>query len=223
MKRRFKLLVLILGLCMPGFAQKIFLTGDSHVSAKVYPEEVKAIIEKAKPASKVSYWGKASAGFYTFNENPAYMQHIFDAAPEILIVHLGTNGCYNVPFDREKTISDIDTFYKKIREKLPDCKIVFITPFYNKNRDVTSINGKEKTYGPWKANEKTRYVSDTIIELADELPNTFVIDNNNDAGTVFIDNKSLIKPDNIHLTIKGYELLGRQVAEKLLETDELWQ
>lgn len=207
------LLAISLLLALQAYSQKIFLTGDSHVSAKVYPQEVKNLVEKARPSASVSFWGKGSAGFYTFNENPSYMGHIFNAAPDILIVHLGTNGCYNVPFDKEKTLADLETFYSTIREKLPDCKMVFVTPFYNKNKN-------EK--GAWKVNEKTRYVSDTIIEFLEDKPDTFVIDNNADAGTIFVDRKGLIREDNIHLTVKGYELLGTQVAEKLLEIEDLW-
>lgn len=222
MKKILTTLILAAGLCMPAFSQKIFLTGDSHVSAKVYPQEVKKIIEKAKPGASVSYWGKGGAGFYTFNDNPDYMENIYKANPDILVVHLGTNGCYNVPLDTAKTRNDVETFYNKVRTHLPDCSIVFVTPFYNKNREVLSTSGKTKKYGPWKVNEKTRGVSDIILEFADGKPNTYVIDNNADAGTVFVDTKGLIREDNIHLTVKGYELLGEQVAGKLLEIHDLW-
>ena len=203
-------------------AQKVFITGDSHVSGKVYPREVKRIIEESKPTAQVSFWGKGGAGFYTFNDTPEYMDSIFNAAPDILIVHLGTNGCYNVPLDAEKTLHDIEIFYSAVREKLPVCKIVFVTPFYNKNRDVISTNGDEKIYGPWKVNEKTRGVSDIIVNFTSGKSNTFVIDNNADAGTVFVDGPGLIREDNVHLTAEGYTLLGQQVAQRVLEIPELW-
>ena len=222
MKRRILLTVVALMAAIPLFSQRIFLTGDSHVSGKAYPAEVKKIVEKAKPSATVDYWGKAGAGFYTFNDTPAYMENIYKAKPEILIVHLGTNGCYNKPFDREEYYRDINTFYTNIREQLPDCKIVFVTPFYNKNREILSTTGKQTKYGPWKVNEKTRGVSALIVEYAGEHPDTFVIDNNADAGTVFLDKPGLIREDNIHLTVKGYELLGSQVAEKLLAIEDLW-
>ena len=222
MKRRLLLTAAALLVCIPVFAQKIFLTGDSHVSGKVYPAEVKKIIEKAKPGVTVDFWGKGGAGFYTFNDTPSFMETIYKAAPDVLIVHLGTNGCYNQPFDRDKYQKDIETFYGNVRENLPDCKIVFVTPFYNKNREILSSKGKEKKYGPWKVNEKTRGVSDLIVEFAGNHPDTFVVDNNADAGTVFLDKPGLIRDDHVHLTVKGYELLGRQVADKVLEIKELW-
>lgn len=204
-------------------AQKIFLTGDSHVSARIYPAEVKKIVESERPSASVSSWGKAGAGFYTFNDSPELMEHIFQADPDILIVHLGTNGCYTPPLDPEKYQNDIQTFYDNVRSRLPECKIVFVTPFYNRNRDVLSTSGKQKTYGPWKPNEKTRGVADILIEFVADKADTYVIDNNADAGTVFLDEPGLINADNIHLTPKGYQLLGRQVADRLLDIPDIWQ
>ena len=222
MRKKLMTLALAFALCGPAFSQKIYLTGDSHVSAKVYPQEVKYIIEKAKPSARVSFWGKGGAGFYTFNDTPAYMDSIYNAKPDILIVHLGTNGCYNVPLDAEKTYNDIETFYNNVHTRLPQCKIVFVTPFYNKNREVLSSSGKNKKYGPWKVNEKTRACSDVIVDFVGSHPGTFVVDNNADAGTVFLDKPGLINQDHIHLTAKGYELLGQQVAGKVLEISDLW-
>lgn len=223
MKKRISLLAVVACICMSAYAQKVFMTGDSHVSGKVYPEEVKKIIEKAKPTASFSYWGKGGAGFYTFNDTPSFMETIYKASPDVLVVHLGTNGCYNLPLDTTKYQTDIATFYTNVREKLPECKIVFVTPFYNRNRDVVSTSGKEKKYGPWKINEKTRGVADIIIEFAKDKPNTYVVDNNADAGSVFFEKPGLIRQDNIHLTVQGYELLGEQVAGRLLEIDELWK
>lgn len=219
----FVFMILATALCGSMMGQRIFLTGDSHVSGKVYPRQVKKIIEAAKPSARVKFWGKGGAGFYTFNETPAFMDSIYNASPDILVVHLGTNGCYNVSLDAEKTRKDIETFYTNVRARLPECKIVFVTPFYNKNRDVISDDGTTKSYGPWKVNRKTRQCSDIIVEFANAHPNTYVIDNNADAGTVFLDKKGLIRQDNIHLTAKGYELLGRQVADKLLKNPALWK
>ena len=204
-------------------SQRIFLTGDSHVSGKVYPLALKALVTEAKPSANVSFWGKGGAGFYTFNETPAYMDSISQAQPDILIVHLGTNGCYNVPVDSAKTLSDITIFHRNVRARLPRCRIVYVTPFYNKNREVASAEGEEKVYGPWKVNEKTRKVADIILDFALAQPFTYVIDNNADAGTVFLDREGLIRDDNIHLTREGYELLGRQVADRLLQIPDLWQ
>lgn len=223
MKRRILMMTAAAALAFAASAQKIFLTGDSHVSAGIYPAEVKKIVESERPSASVSSWGKAGAGFYTFNDSPELTDHIFRADPDILIVHLGTNGCYTPPLDPEKYQNDIQTFYDNVRSRLPECKIVFVTPFYNRNRDVLSSSGKQKTYGPWKPNEKTRGVADILIEFVADKADTYVIDNNADAGTVFLDEPGLINADNIHLTPKGYQLLGRQVADRLLDIPDIWQ
>ena len=194
-------------------AQKVFLTGDSHVSAKVYAEKVGEILKKNIPGVEYSFWGKGSAGFYTFNDTKEYMDKIFDAQPEVLVVHLGTNGSYS-KFDKEKFINDMTLFYQNVREKLPDTKIVFVTPFDNKK--------KENQTGKWYVNPNTRNCAETIITVSENLPGTFVIDNNKDAGSIFADSSDLIRQDHIHLTINGYKLLGEQVAGALLAIPELW-
>ena len=223
MRKRLFLIVFTAAICLPLFSQRIFLTGDSHVSAKVYPREVKKLVEKAKPSANVDFWGKGSAGFYTFNDTPAYMDSIFNANPDILVVHLGTNGCYNVPLDAEKTLNDIEIFYGNVRSNLPECKIVFVTPFYNKNRNVISSDGGEKVYGPWKVNEKTRQCSDIIVDFANKHNNTFVIDNNSEVGMRYLKSPRLIRPDNVHLTEAGYKDLGSQVGADLLAIDAIWE
>ena len=66
-------------------------------------------------------------------------------------------------------------------------------------------------------------MADIIIDFAADKADTYVIDNNADAGTVFLDQPGLINADNIHLTPKGYKLLGSQVARRLLEITPLWE
>lgn len=207
----FFLSLLMLAVSAGAEAQKIFLTGDSHVSAKVYPQKVGEILRQTIPGAKYSFWGKAAAGFYTFNEKKAFMDSIFNNRPDILVVHLGTNGSYSV-FEPEKFSNDLRIFHEKVRSQLPDCKIVYVTPFLN--------NRQDKTTKKWDVNRKTRQCADLIIDFAAGQPDTFVIDNNADAGEVFLSTPGLIRDDGVHLTAKGYNLLGEQVAARLIELIE---
>ena len=218
MKTRLKLIALALVVGFPLLAQNIFIIGDSHVAGKIYPQEIKKIIEEAKPEAHVSFWGKNGAGFYTFNKNAAYMENIFKATPDILVVHLGTNGSYQDSIDPDKTYEDIETFYNNIMEKLPDCKIVFVSPFYNK---IRGGQGKRSS-SAWKMNENAGAFSDILSDFVKENSNTFLVDNNIDADTLFIDSPDLIRQDNVHLTVKGYQVLGDLVADELLQIQDLW-
>ena len=232
---RYLIISLLCCLSLTSFSQKVFMTGDSHVSIKVYPQEVGRLLAESKPEADFSFWGKGGAGFYSFNDNKAYMDSIFKANPDVLVVHLGTNGSYAVKFDPEKCHNDIATFHATVREQLPDCKIVYVTPFYNKNHPKTgtkTVGGKKKgkgkvktvpVYGPWKVNTKTRECADVILSFAEGQPDTFVIDNNADAGTIFLDEPGLIRSEFVHLTDAGYKLLAAQVTEKLLEIPQLWE
>lgn len=192
---------------------RIFMTGDSHVAGKIYPEKVREILLQRDPEIEFSFFGKNGAGFYTYNETPEFMDTMFSFEPEILIVHLGTNDSYSKVFYEDKFLSDVDTFYKNIRKKLPSARIVFITPFENMLKEK---NGK-RSY-----NDNTRLCADVLIKFSNDKPDVFVVDNNMTAGKGYVDNPKYIRPDMVHLTVEGYEDLGQSVASALLSIPELW-
>lgn len=194
-----------------GLAFNVFMVGDSHVSSRIYPERVGDILVDADPEINFSYWGKAGASFESYNGSPEFMQKIFVANPDILIVHLGTNDSYTFNFNRQKFLSMVGEFYEKIRNRLSQCKIVFVTPFFNKIKGKSDIN------------RNTRVCADAILEFSNERPGTFVIDNNASHGMFFLNNApKLINRDNVHLTVEGYQALGDQVGQALIDIDDLW-
>lgn len=196
-------------------AQKVFMTGDSHVYAKIYPEKVEQILRTAHPDIEFSNWAKNGICFYSFNSNPEYYDSIFAFKPDILIVHLGTNGAYDNSFTRTTFRQEMETFYSTLTDSLPEVKVTFITPFTNKKR-------KNRKKGRWHVNNKNRDVADEIIEFVKDHPGTYVIDNNAEVGMRFLKDPALIRPDNVHLTEAGYNVLGEQVGTALLEIDNLW-
>ena len=212
-------ILLILSFLFSGWsatmAQRVFMTGDSHVFAKVYPATVKEILSQEHPEMAFDWWAKNGICFYSFNSTPEYYDSIFTFQPDILIVHLGTNGAYANNFTRKAFRSEMETFYSTLTEQLPDVKVVFVTPFTNKKR-------KNKKKGRWHINYKNREVADEIIEFVKVHPNTFVIDNNAEAGMKYLNSKTLIRPDFVHLTEEGYEDLGKNVGYHILEIEELW-
>lgn len=215
MKKKLLLTAALLTTFSMAFSQKVFMTGDSHVSAKVYAEKVGEILQEVFPDLQFSYWGKAGAGIYTFNDSPSMMQRIYDADPDILIVHLGTNGCYRRAFVPEDFQRDLSKFYDNINTHLPDAQVIFVTPFYNKN--------KAKGTGKWQVNHNTRLCSDEFVKFGENHENVFIVDNNAEYGMVFLEQPGMIREDYVHLSIKGYQTLGEQVADSILEIDEIWE
>lgn len=196
-------------------AQRVFMTGDSHVFAKIYPAKVEEILKAEHPDLEFAYWAKNGICFYSFNSTPEYFDSIFAFKPEILIVHLGTNGAYDNSFTRPAFRQEMETFYSTLTDTLPDVKVVFVTPFTNKKR-------KNKKKGRWFVNHKNRDVADEIIAFTKDHEGTFVIDNNAEAGMSFLKSRTLIRPDNVHLTEEGYEVLGNSVGHHILDIRELW-
>lgn len=196
-------------------AQRVYMTGDSHVFAKVYPNKVEEILKTQHPEMEFGWWAKNGICFYSFNSTPEYWDSIMAFRPEILIVHLGTNGAYANNFTRQAFRNEMEQFYATLTEAFPEVKVVFVTPFTNKKR-------RNKKRGRWHVNTKNRDVADEIIAFVADHPNTFVIDNNAEVGMDFLRNRALIRPDNVHLTEAGYEKLGTMVGTEILEIAPLW-
>lgn len=204
------LLLLVMTAGISGHSFNIFMTGDSHVCSKVYPERVGDILVDADPEIDFSYWGKIGASIETFNDTHELMQHVYDSRPDILIVHLGTNDSYAKTFHREWFTDNLSTFYSNVKDKFPSCLMVFVTPFYNRLKDHT-------------LNTNTRLCADACLDFADTHADFFVVDNNADYGMHFLDGGSrLIRSDNVHLTHEGYEELGDQVGQGIIDIEELW-
>lgn len=191
-------------------AFSVFMVGDSHVCSKIYPETVEEMILDADPEIEFGWWGKIGATFETYNESGEYMSHAYDARPEVLIVHLGTNDSYSRQFSKELFLRHVGEFTDHVESHLPDCRVVFITPFYNKLKDGS-------------VNHNTRHCADALLEFVKERRNTFVVDNNADYGMHFLNHAStLMRHDHVHLTVEGYRELGEQVGEALVDNSELW-
>ncbi|MCH5233874.1 MAG: hypothetical protein J1E16_01150 [Muribaculaceae bacterium] len=209
-------LVLFVAISIFGIrAQKVFMTGDSHVNSKIYPHKVEEVLRSRHPDIDFGWWAKNGICFYSYKFNPEYYDSIFAFRPDILIVHLGTNGAYDTNFTRASFRQELNAFYDVLLDSLPEVKVVFVTPFTNKRR-------KYKKKGSWRINYKNREVSDEIVAFVNNHPNTYVIDNNSEAGMKFLKTKGLIRRDNVHLTEAGYEVLGEEVGEDILTIDPLW-
>lgn len=193
------------------FPWNVFMAGDSHVCSRIYPEGVEKIICREEPDIHFSYYGKIGAGFYTYNDSPALMEEVYDTHPDILIVHLGTNDSFIANFKKNAFLNNVGIFYDNVTSRLPECKIVFVTPFYN------------KLHGSKIPNKSTRKCSDALLEFSASHGNTYVIDNNASHGMYFLNHHAeMMRRDNVHLTVEGYEELARQVGDALVELEDLW-
>lgn len=211
MARLLSALLLLILSGLQAFSLNVFMVGDSHVCSKIYPKGVGALLRQKSPNIDFSFFGKIGAGFYTYNESPAAMEKIYDARPDVLIVHLGTNDSFTPRFNPQRFLGDVTVFYDNVKRRLPQCKVVFVTPFYNK------INRKKGV------NKSPRQCADALLRFAESRPDVFVADHNASHGMHFLNNVGpLMRRDCVHLTEQGYEVLASQVGAELLEINGLW-
>lgn len=192
-------------------AQKIYMMGDSHVGSKIYPNKIEEVIKAKYPNIQFTYWHKNGLRFSNFSSNPEYYSKISSFKTNILILNLGTNEAYTNRFSSKNFQKNLDSFYTGLIKKMPDIKVVFITPYTN----------KLKANGTYTVNENNRQASDIIVEFVKSHPNTYVVDINAKAGTKFIDSPKLNR-DKVHLTVEGYKMLGQEAGEDILKLDGLW-
>lgn len=206
-KRIFTTIVASLMLCICANAQKVFMAGDSHIALKTYPQTLGAILEEEMPGVEFDSFGIGGAGFYTYVDKPKNMVPIYEAQPDILIIALGTNDCNNWYYSASKLRERATRMYNMVKERLPECKIVFVTPFYFKTKKV---RGHELEINP-----NVEASAETLASLAETLPDVWTINLVPDHGMDFL-NGDLMRKDFIHLTNDGYRHLARIVADGLL-------
>lgn len=207
MKTRIIVILMALSLSLAAAAQRVLMVGDSHIALKTYPEELKSILHDECPEVDFDCIGVGGAGFYTYVNKPSLMQKIYDKKPEVLVVALGTNDCNNTQYMASRSLKFITRFYDGIKANLPDCKIVFVTPFYFKTKKVHG-SGME-------INPNVPAMTKVICDFAASHDDTYSINLLDDYGMYFLDN-NLLRKDLIHLTKYGYISLANLVADGLL-------
>ena len=209
---KFLLISLLVATSMEGaMAQRIYMMGDSHVGSKIYPRKIEEVIQSKYPDIQFSYWYKNGLRFSNFKTNSEYYNRIDAFKPDILILNMGTNEAYTNRYSSSRFEQNLEGFYAGLIKKLPEVKVVFITPYTN----------KLKVEGGYEINNNNRKVSDEILEFVKTHPNTYAVDINGEVGTKFVNSPKLIR-DNVHLTADGYNILGEQVGKSLLEIENLW-
>jgi len=122
-------------------------------------------------------------------------------SPKAAMLMIGTNNSNNEDNTAEEIADGIVAIVEKLREKLPETKILILAIF-------------PRGEGPSPQREKNAKASEIASRMADE-ENIFYLD----IGEKFLeDDQTLSKeimPDLLHLSEKGYEIWGEAVTPKL--------
>lgn len=191
-------------------AHNIYMMGDSHVGSKLYPNKVEQMIRTKYPDIKFTYSYKNGLRFSHFNSNPEFYNKIASSNTDILILNLGTNEAYTNRFSSSNFKKHLEAFYSGLIKKMPDIKVVFVTPYTN----VLKLKGTAQV------NENNRLAADLLKEFVTTHPNTYVVDINEEVGSTFIDTPKLNR-DKVHLSAEGYKMLGTMVGEDILKIPNL--
>ncbi len=124
-------------------------------------------------------------------------------SPKAAMLMIGTNNSNKEDNTAEEIADGIIAIVEKLREKLPETKVLILAIF-------------PRGEGPSTQREKNAKASELASKIADD-ENVFFLD----IGDEFLeDDQTLTKeimPDLLHLSEKGYAIWGEAVAPKLKE------
>jgi N-acetylglucosamine-6-sulfatase len=124
--------------------------------------------------------------------------------PKLVVLMIGTNNAgHNATITGEEVADGIKAIVAKLREKLPETKILLLAVFPRSERP------DEKRAKLTTASELASKVADDKMVFFLDIGPKFL----NDDGSI----SKEIMPDSLHLSPKGYEIWGEAIEPKVKE------
>ncbi len=185
-----------------------------------------ASLERSSGGVIVHTLGYNGATYHTYDKG-AFTSSVKALAPHLIILSLGTNESIFRNFDRNKFAEQVATVVHNLRESNPNCPIILTSPLYNYRQVRTRSRGKHKRRytSRYKANPNCTMIAKELRRQAKGLRCGYI-----DLFSYFGGEQRASRPqsdgmlsaDHIHLTAKGYELLGQAVADALIADYQHW-
>ena len=123
--------------------------------------------------------------------------------PKLVVLMIGTNNSNNDEFTGEEIGEGISAIVKKLREKLPETKVLVLAVFPRGEK-------------PSPQREKNAKASEIASKLADDKMIFYL-----DIGSKFLEADGTLSkkvmPDRLHLSPKGYEIWANAIDGKVAE------
>ncbi len=145
--------------------------------------------------------------FYHYNHAKYFFDQIALLKPDLVIVSLGTNEALSSGFDADKFSEQVNTFFDHLSEELPEVPVIitsngdalrkkkYTTPNNSAVRDRLAITASTRNYAYWDLN--------TIMGGEESIRDW--------------QKSGLAGKDYIHLTKKGYQILGELLFDAVVE------
>lgn len=223
---------------------RVLQIGDSHVRGHVFPRELRYRLAEAWGSeamvdNPIHYRTTMLAeetgvpGFImsaiskngvtlSYYEDESLLSQIADQCPDLLIISLGTNESHG-DISAAEYQQQLQRFCHTVRQRCPETQFLITTPpgsHIGKGKRVKR-RGRWVSTGGQTPNPRTAEIANTLREFA--LQNkmavwdlyemvggsTYACENWKSAG--------LMNADGVHYTPVGYTLMGRMLAESILQ------
>lgn len=210
---------------------RVLQIGDSHLSGGHTSRPIRdSLSHRYGSQVNFAHHGISGSTYSTWMQEKN-LDLIQREKPDLLIVSLGTNDSYTKRFSPETLRSTAQALIVKVKQMLPEVRIVLTTPpaCYFKERQSHIVGYRKKcrrrvpTYAyttSYRYNTNTKSAVNTIKYVA-RAEGMSVIDLNHIIGTreqaeAWL-SKGWMHPDHVHYTETGYTKQGEALAQALLE------
>lgn len=212
---------------------KIVHIGDSHIKHGFVTAPIaQALGQRYGAGVEVEHWGINGATFQTYGVQEE-IDRIVAAAPQLLIISLGTNDSYTPRFSPEELRANMQALFSLLRKSLPQLPIVLTTPppcYLATSRRVSTFTGKgrskRRVYQSTKSytfNRHTASASRTMKYVA-QSEGCALIDLNASIGSEATAaqwlSKGWMHQDRVHYTVAGYTQQGEIIVGVLIDAIE---
>lgn len=220
---------------------RVIQIGDSHVAGKSFPQSLRQTLGDYLGIAELPDSG-VGVCFNFFGRNGAtsshfltdsYMQKFAEKRPDLIVLSLGTNEAHGMGYREDQHETQLNAFFKRLREACPDAVILLTTPpgdyltssYVNYRRTSRSKQKRRQVRYVKRPNPMSSRCADLIARYGAEhqMPvwNLFDICGGEQAAHRNWIAAHYMRPDRIHFQPHGYalhgKLLGEAIAKALAE------
>jgi len=202
---------------------RIMHIGDSHVRGKAFPNAVEASLRTAFHNMYWAFYGINGAWASRFSEYDM-IDKVKAENPDIVIISFGTNESHAPAYNEEQHTNELMTLICRLEAVCPNVKFILTTPpgsYLRSKAGRVKVRGRYRTNYSHARNERTGRVAKNIVDFA-KTNHIACWDIYNIAGgdlyasTNWRD-ANLMNTDFIHYNVNGYSLMGKLLAEAIIQ------
>lgn len=173
-----------------------------------------ATLKAGHPGLIYNVIGNNGATYQSYNLISEFGYHLAHLRPNLVILSMGCNEAFG-RFDELSFINQVDRLVRTIKQDNPNCKILITTPQECHKRQTTYISrkrGRKRRSTTFAVNQNVEPIRRALLNYAkrNHIPTLDIYEAAGGRGSSdrWVAD-GLFSKDHIHLSVRGYHLIGR--------------